>query len=154
MTLLHLVQNAETIDRLVIQGGVLLKNFHAGYEKNPVGTRPSFCVASLRTGAILCTRCTTVAPKKSLTALSSRHACPFPTTKVEALGSLVCAARISGCRTKNRRLRNRDDFSAPRKPLARDRSTPMAIGAAVEVTGEWNGRGWAFCRTEVLSSVQ
>jgi hypothetical protein len=34
---MHLMQNAETIDRLVAQGEVLLKSFHAEYVKDPAG---------------------------------------------------------------------------------------------------------------------
>ena len=34
---MHLMQNAETINRLVAQGEILLKSFHAEYEKNSTG---------------------------------------------------------------------------------------------------------------------
>jgi hypothetical protein len=34
---MHLMQNAETINRLVAQGEFLLKTFHAEYEKDPAG---------------------------------------------------------------------------------------------------------------------
>lgn len=44
---MHLMQNAETIDRLVIQGEFLLKNFHAEYEKNPVGYKAEFLCGKL-----------------------------------------------------------------------------------------------------------
>ncbi len=40
--LMHLMQNAETIDRLVIQGELLLKNFHAEYKKDPTGRKTEF----------------------------------------------------------------------------------------------------------------
>ena len=39
---MHLVQNAETIDRLVAQGELLLKAFHAENEKDPTGHRAEF----------------------------------------------------------------------------------------------------------------
>jgi hypothetical protein len=43
---------------------------------------------------------------------------------------------------------------APKVAGNKDRSTRWSIGAAVEVTGGWNRRGWAVCRTEVLSIMQ
>jgi len=36
------MQNAETIDRLVIQGELLLKSFHAEYKKDPPGRKTEF----------------------------------------------------------------------------------------------------------------
>jgi hypothetical protein len=42
MTTMHLMQNAETIDRLVAQGEFLLKTFHAEYEKDPAGYETEF----------------------------------------------------------------------------------------------------------------
>ena len=44
---MHLMQNAETINRLVIQGGILLKSFHAGYEKDPVWHKTEFLCGNL-----------------------------------------------------------------------------------------------------------
>ena len=44
---MHLMQNAETINRLVIQGESLLKSFHAEYEKDPVGHKTEFLCGSL-----------------------------------------------------------------------------------------------------------
>ena len=44
---MHLaLQNAETINRLVEQGELLLKNFHAEYEKDPAGWKLSSRVAN------------------------------------------------------------------------------------------------------------
>jgi hypothetical protein len=42
MTTMHLMQNAETIDRLVIQGGLLLKTYHAEYDKDPASFHAEF----------------------------------------------------------------------------------------------------------------
>jgi hypothetical protein len=42
MTTMHLMQNAETINRLVAQGEFLLKSFHAEYEKDPAGCETEF----------------------------------------------------------------------------------------------------------------
>ena len=42
MTKMHLMQNAETINRLVAQGEFLLKAFHAEYEKDPAGCETEF----------------------------------------------------------------------------------------------------------------
>ena len=39
---MHLMQNSETIDRLVAQGEFLLKTFHAEYEKDPAGYETEF----------------------------------------------------------------------------------------------------------------
>ena len=41
---MHLFQNAETIDRLVIQGGLLLKTYHAeyDYDKDPASFHAEF----------------------------------------------------------------------------------------------------------------
>ena len=39
---MHLLQNAETIDRLVEQGKLLLKAFHAENEKEPAGHDSEF----------------------------------------------------------------------------------------------------------------
>lgn len=39
---MHLVANAETIDRLVEQGALLLQAFHAEYDKDPVGCDADF----------------------------------------------------------------------------------------------------------------
>jgi hypothetical protein len=39
---MHLVQNAETIDRLVSQGGLLLKTYHAEYDKDPASFHAEF----------------------------------------------------------------------------------------------------------------
>ena len=39
---MHLMQNAETINRLVAQGECLLKSFHAEYEKDPAGYETEF----------------------------------------------------------------------------------------------------------------
>ena len=44
---MHLMQNAETINRLVIQGEILLKSFHAEYEKDPVGHKTEFLCGKL-----------------------------------------------------------------------------------------------------------
>jgi hypothetical protein len=44
---MHLMQNAETIDRLVIQGGILLKSFHAEYKKDPIGRKTEFLCGNL-----------------------------------------------------------------------------------------------------------
>ena len=41
------MQNAETIDRLVIQGEILLKRFDAEYEKDPVGRKTDFLCGKL-----------------------------------------------------------------------------------------------------------
>ena len=75
---MHLMQNAETIDRLIAQGECLLKCFHAEYEKDPAGYKTEFLVANSRAGATRCTRCTTIALKRSLTAFSSTHVWPCP----------------------------------------------------------------------------
>ena len=48
---MHLVQNAETIDRLVKQGGLLLKTYHAEYDDNPASFHAEFlrgCLAGWR----------------------------------------------------------------------------------------------------------
>jgi hypothetical protein len=42
MTTMHLFQNAETIDRLVKQGGLLLKTYHTEYEKDPASFHAEF----------------------------------------------------------------------------------------------------------------
>jgi hypothetical protein len=48
MTTMHLaLQNAETINRLVEQGELLLKNFHAEYEKDPAGWNTEFARGEL-----------------------------------------------------------------------------------------------------------
>jgi hypothetical protein len=47
MTTMHLMQNTETIDRLVAQGEFLLKTFHAGYEKDPAGYKTEFLCGKL-----------------------------------------------------------------------------------------------------------
>lgn len=39
---MHLFQNAETIDRLVTQGELLLKTYHAEYNRNPASFRAEF----------------------------------------------------------------------------------------------------------------
>ena len=39
---MHLMQNAETINRLVVQGEFLLKSFHVEYEKDPAGYGTEF----------------------------------------------------------------------------------------------------------------
>jgi hypothetical protein len=39
---MHLMQNAETINRLVAQGEYLLKTFHAEYGKAPIGYETEF----------------------------------------------------------------------------------------------------------------
>ncbi len=44
---MHLMQNAETIDRLVIQGEILLKSFDAEYEKDPVARKTEFLCGKL-----------------------------------------------------------------------------------------------------------
>ncbi len=44
---MHLVQNAETIDRLVKQGGLLLKTYHAEYDEDPASFRAEFLRGSL-----------------------------------------------------------------------------------------------------------
>jgi hypothetical protein len=41
-TVLQLFQNAETIDRLVTQGGLLLKTYHAEYDRNPASFHAEF----------------------------------------------------------------------------------------------------------------
>lgn len=40
--MLQLFQNAETIDRLVTQGGLLLKTYHAEYDRNPASFHAEF----------------------------------------------------------------------------------------------------------------
>ena len=42
-----LMQNAETINRLVTQGESLLKRFHAEYEKDPTGYKTEFLCGKL-----------------------------------------------------------------------------------------------------------
>ena len=39
---MRLTQNAETINRLVAQGELFLKTFHAEYEKDPAGYKTEF----------------------------------------------------------------------------------------------------------------
>ncbi len=39
---MHLFQNAETIDRLVKQGGLLLKTYHAEYDEDPASFHAEF----------------------------------------------------------------------------------------------------------------
>ena len=39
---MHLFQNAETIDRLVKQGGLLLKTYHAEYDQDPASFHAEF----------------------------------------------------------------------------------------------------------------
>jgi hypothetical protein len=41
-TIMHLMQNAETVSRLVAQGESLLKSFHAEYDKDPAGCEAEF----------------------------------------------------------------------------------------------------------------
>jgi hypothetical protein len=47
MTTMHLMQNAETINRLVEQGECLLKTFHAEYRKDPAGYETEFLRGNL-----------------------------------------------------------------------------------------------------------
>jgi hypothetical protein len=47
MTTMHLMQNAETINRLVKQGEFLLETFHAEYEKDPAGYETEFLRGNL-----------------------------------------------------------------------------------------------------------
>jgi hypothetical protein len=47
MATMLLMQNAETINRLVAQGEFLLEAFHAEYEKNPVGHKAEFLCGKL-----------------------------------------------------------------------------------------------------------
>jgi hypothetical protein len=47
MTTMHLMQNAETINRLVEQGECLLKTFHAEYRKDPAGCDTEFLRGNL-----------------------------------------------------------------------------------------------------------
>jgi hypothetical protein len=42
MTTMHLFQNAETIDRLVKQGELLLKTYHTEYDKDPASFHAEF----------------------------------------------------------------------------------------------------------------
>jgi hypothetical protein len=42
MTIMHLMQNAETVNQLVAQGESLLKSFHAEFEKDPAGSEAEF----------------------------------------------------------------------------------------------------------------
>ena len=44
---MHLMQNAETINRLVEQGECLLKTFHAEYRKDPAGCDTEFLRGNL-----------------------------------------------------------------------------------------------------------
>ena len=44
---MHLMQNSETINRLVEQGECLLKAFHAEYEKDPAGYETEFLRGNL-----------------------------------------------------------------------------------------------------------
>jgi hypothetical protein len=68
-------QNAETIHRLIEQGVLLLRAYHAEYESDPAGPEAEFLRGTSQAGAILYTRCTTEAPKKSLTVWSPEQAC-------------------------------------------------------------------------------
>ena len=47
MATMHLMQNAETINRLVAQGEFLLKTFHAEYLKDPAGHKTEFLCGKL-----------------------------------------------------------------------------------------------------------
>jgi len=47
MILMRLMQNVETINRLVAQGEFLLKTFHAEYERDPVGHKTEFLCGKL-----------------------------------------------------------------------------------------------------------
>jgi hypothetical protein len=47
MELMYLMQNAETINRLVTQGESLLKRFHTEYEKDPAGYKTEFLCGKL-----------------------------------------------------------------------------------------------------------
>ena len=40
--MLHLFQNAETIDRLVTQGGLVLRTYYAEYDKDPASFHAEF----------------------------------------------------------------------------------------------------------------
>jgi hypothetical protein len=42
MTTMHLFQNAETIDRLLAQGELLLTTYHAEYDKDPASFHAEF----------------------------------------------------------------------------------------------------------------
>ena len=44
---MYLMQNKETIDRLVAQGEFLLKTFHAGYQEEPAGYNTEFLCGKL-----------------------------------------------------------------------------------------------------------
>ena len=44
---MHLVQNAETIDRLVKQGGFLLKTYHTEHDGDPASFHAEFLRGSL-----------------------------------------------------------------------------------------------------------
>jgi hypothetical protein len=47
MELMHRMQNAETINRLVIQGEILLKSLDPEYKKDPVGRETEFLCGKL-----------------------------------------------------------------------------------------------------------
>src|ERR1022692_3260634 len=47
MITMYLMQNKETIDRLVAQGEFLLKTFHAGYQEEPAGYNTEFLCGKL-----------------------------------------------------------------------------------------------------------
>ena len=42
MTIIHLIANAETLDRLVKQGALILRAFHAKHKNNPAGSEAEF----------------------------------------------------------------------------------------------------------------
>jgi hypothetical protein len=68
------LQNAETINRLVEQGEVLLKSFHDEHRKTPRGWKRSSPVANWQVGVAHYTLCIGIARKTSSTALSPGHA--------------------------------------------------------------------------------
>jgi hypothetical protein len=47
MITMHLFQNAETIDRLIKQGGLLLKTYHTEYDQDPASFHAEFLRGSL-----------------------------------------------------------------------------------------------------------
>ena len=85
MIAMHLIANAETIDRLVEQGALLLQVFHAECVKNPTGCDTDFLRGEFTGWRSTIHTSTTNVPRKLLTASSSRQDCPSRRAKLQPL---------------------------------------------------------------------
>jgi hypothetical protein len=107
---MHLMQNAETINRLVAQGAFLLKSFHAEYKKDPAGFQTEFLRGDLAGWRDTLHTLYHDCAEEIVDRVVAKTTWRFPIAEVEASGSLLCAARITVSRMRNRRLRKRGQF--------------------------------------------